>query len=76
MKQRCTNIKNPDYFDYGGRGIVICTRWNDFENFLADMGVKPTPEHSIDRINGNGNYEPSNCRWATSAEQHKNRRPK
>jgi len=75
MRSRCRNPKTPGYAYYGGRGISVCERWNgSFENFLEDMGRRPTSEHSIDRINVNGNYEPVNCRWATKSEQTKNRR--
>lgn len=75
IKVRCTNEKNPAFKYYGGRGISMCERWFDsFENFYADMGPKPTPKHSIDRINNDGNYEPSNCRWATAKQQMNNRR--
>ena len=75
MLTRCTNPQCPKYKDYGGRGITVCERWKEFTNFLADMGEKPTPKHTIDRFpNNNGNYELSNCRWATNKEQSRNRR--
>lgn len=76
MKTRCLNSKHPTYTEYGGRGITICEEWLDFENFITDMGKRPTPKHSIDRMNNDGNYEPSNCRWATPSEQNYNRRPR
>lgn len=73
---RCTNPKCDKFEFYGGRGIKVCDRWlGGFEPFLEDMGAPPTRAHSIDRINNDGDYEPSNCRWATKVEQMKNRRP-
>jgi hypothetical protein len=75
MRSRCNSPGSHNYGQYGGRGIKVVTRWDSFANFFADMGPKPTPSHSIDRLNNDGNYEPGNCRWATRSEQNKNRRP-
>ncbi len=73
MKSRCNNPNNQDYKIYGGKGIRVCERWNKFENFIFDMGIKPSAKHTLDRYpNKNGNYEPSNCRWATAKEQARN----
>jgi hypothetical protein len=78
MKARCFDDAHPDFGDYGGRGIIVCERWlgeHGFENFLADMGERPSRAHSIDRFPDNhGNYEPGNCRWATMRQQQNNRR--
>jgi hypothetical protein len=73
MRKRCYNISNASYMRYGGRGISICERWQRFENFLVDMGLRPSTKHSLDRIDNNGNYEPGNCRWATNKQQQVNR---
>ena len=74
MKRRCYDTKLECYERYGARGIRVCERWlESFWNFYADMGPRPSPKHSIDRINTNGDYEPSNCRWATPSQQAINR---
>ena len=74
MWTRCRNRRCRSFPNYGGRGITVCARWAEFSAFLADMGPRPSPNHSLDRINVNGNYEPGNCRWATYTEQQRNRR--
>lgn len=75
MKSRCENPRHLGFKDYGGRGIKVCQRWHAFENFFADMGRRPSADHSIDRYPDNdGNYELGNCRWATAKQQIDNRR--
>jgi hypothetical protein len=74
MRQRCQNPKNPSFAYYGGRGIVVCARWSSFGLFLADVGRRPSSNHSLDRIDTNGHYEPGNVRWATAKVQNRNKR--
>jgi len=73
MNARCNNPNTSNYDHYGGRGVLVCDRWTNFENFYQDMGPRPEGT-TIDRENSNGNYEPGNCRWATSTEQARNKR--
>jgi hypothetical protein len=74
MLSRCNNPNHAMYSNYGGRGIRVCIRWHIYENFLEDMGRKPSPKHSIDRIDNREGYRPGNCRWATCKEQNRNNR--
>jgi hypothetical protein len=75
MKKRCYAKSHESYKYYGGRGIKVCKRWlESYQDFILDMGYKPSKKHSIDRINNDGNYTPSNCRWATQLQQVHNRR--
>lgn len=75
MRQRCYNDNNKDFYNYGGRGIKVCSRWlESFDNFYEDMGGRPSPNHSLDRIDVNGNYTPDNCKWSDRTEQNYNQR--
>ena len=80
LRRRCFNPEAKDFANYGGRGVAVCQRWAEsFEAFVEDvdklLGPKPDPSYSLDRVNNDGNYEPSNVRWATKREQTLNRRP-
>lgn len=74
MKQRCNNGKNPNYKNYGARGIFVCSEWDIFENFLNDMGMRPEPHLTLERINNDDGYYKKNCKWATRTEQNLNKR--
>src|SRR3990167_7991121 len=73
MRERCSNPNSSAYPNYGGRGIRVCERWNEFINFYEDLGKRPT-NHSLDRIDTNGDYTPKNCKWSTSKQQALNTR--
>lgn len=73
MINRCSNPNDAAYKHYGARGVKVCKRWHKYENFLADMGQRPSKDYSLDRKNVNGDYKPSNCRWATRSEQQRNK---
>ena len=73
MKLRCYDPNNHRYYTYGARGIAVCDQWRDsFETFFADVGPRPSPKHSIDRIDHNGDYTPNNCKWSTATQQNRN----
>lgn len=76
MHQRCHNPASKSFPNYGGRGIFVCDRWEEFSAFFADMGQRPTPSHTLERVNNNAGYGPDNCTWATRSEQCRNRRPR
>lgn len=74
IHKRCSNKKVRQYKDYGGRGITVCTEWKEFENFIRDMGLRPSPRHTIERLNNSKGYSKSNCIWATYKQQSRNTR--
>ena len=72
MKERCAKPTDKSFINYGGRGIKVHPSWMDFSNFINDMGMRPTPKHTLERVDNDGNYEPNNCKWATRGEQRRN----
>lgn len=74
MRQRCNNPNNKDFPNYGGRGIKVCQRWDSFANFIADVGSRPPGNMTIERVDNEGDYEPSNCIWLPKSQQSRNRR--
>lgn len=73
MMARCHRPTAKDFYRYGGRGVTVCGRWHVYENFIADMGARPSAAHSLDRIDNDLGYEPGNCRWAIGSVQQKNK---
>lgn len=74
MVQRCTNPKNSAYANYGGRGIAVCERWRSSAAFFADMGPRPSPQHTLERVNNSGGYGPDNCQWVSRSDNNRNKR--
>ena len=74
MRARCETLTDSAYRNYGARGIRVCSRWSDFSTFLSDVGFRPSPRHTLHRINNDGNYEPGNCAWVTGLVQGNNKR--
>lgn len=73
MMSRCYNSNTANFKYYGAKGVKVCKRWHEYKNFLLDMGVRPSKLHSLDRVNNNADYKPSNCKWSTRSEQQKNK---